>query len=88
MRVRGKGHAVLGGDQQVFPTAVAVIALAYVAALADADFEDLYGFGPVPFHPEVPEAVPSREAARRVSSVCATLHRLEILNRCLSDCNR
>jgi hypothetical protein len=30
-------------------TIFAVVAVAYLAALADADFEEMYAFGPIPF---------------------------------------
>jgi hypothetical protein len=36
-------------DKPFLMTVVAVIAIAYLAALADADFEEMYDFGPVPF---------------------------------------
>jgi hypothetical protein len=40
-----------GIDKPFLITVFGVIAVAYLAALADADFEDMYTFGPVPFGP-------------------------------------
>jgi hypothetical protein len=39
----------VGIDKPFLITVFAVIATAYLAALADADFEEMYNFGPVPF---------------------------------------
>ncbi|HME49203.1 hypothetical protein [Mycobacterium sp.] len=42
-----------GIDKPFLITIFALIAVAYLAALADADFEEMYSFGPVPFGSDV-----------------------------------
>ena len=54
----------VGIDKPFLITLFAVIATAYLAALADADFEEMYNFGPVPFGLEFTRDSPAATRAR------------------------